>query len=366
MNSDESICFLGDFACPSGLADRLHGWKIPDCAASVINLEGAFPSEGFEAISGSEPLLYNDREALPILQSWKVRVASLANNHLLDANSRPSETRRLLRDVGIQSCGGGDDSTEASEPATIEVAQEQILVFSFGWPVIGCKAATPASPGVNPLEEETILRTIETTKDQNPKAKIILLLHWDYELELYPLPGQRRLSRNAISAGVDLIIGHHPHCVQGIEIFGGRPVIYSIGNWFIPQGRWFGSPVRYPDFAMRQMAVVWNVTTGQADCHWFDFDPDSISLTHHQTLSAHSASNDRNITPFSGMSDTEYRSWFKEQRRQKRLLPIYDSFVDGFRNRSLDAWVRLRHQAVKARSLLRLLKTRRGNESRTP
>jgi len=61
-----------------------------------------------------------------------------------------------------------------------------------------------------------------------------VLCHWGYEYEQFPLPAHRRLAHALIDAGATVVIGHHPHVIQGIEYYKGKMIAYSLGNFFFP------------------------------------------------------------------------------------------------------------------------------------
>ena len=197
-----SICFLGDFACPHGLAQKISRWPVPDSEFKVVNFEGAFPEDkDTEQKNGIQ--LYNSRESLDLLKRWNVKLASLANNHLLDANQVPSVTREILDHQEIGSCGGGDTLEQAAEPFRAAYGDHEFVFVAFGWRTIGCAVANKSQPGTNPLVHNNVIRSIEDQRKRFPDSKIVALMHWNYELEVYPLPAQRKLAFDAIRAGAE-------------------------------------------------------------------------------------------------------------------------------------------------------------------
>ena len=60
---------------------------------------------------------------------------------------------------------------------------------------------------------------------------VLVVMHWGNELDTAPKPWQQALGRQFIDAGADAVVGHHPHVVQGIEVYKGRPIAYSLGNF---------------------------------------------------------------------------------------------------------------------------------------
>ena len=183
------MIFLGDIAVPAGIIPNID--YLPECFSQpvIANLEGAISREG--TVSTIETKLFSNENVIDFLKQLNVKVVTLANNHITDVPDAFQFTKATLDMHHIAYCGAGADSEEASKPAVIEIDGKQYAFLSFGWEVISCKYAGKGFAGVNPLETEWVLRCIEKTKQEYPKAPIIMMPHWDYELEQYPQPMQR-------------------------------------------------------------------------------------------------------------------------------------------------------------------------------
>jgi poly-gamma-glutamate synthesis protein (capsule biosynthesis protein) len=160
----------------------------------------------------------------------------------------------------------------------------------------------------------------------------------------------RQLAFAAVERGADAIIGHHPHCVGGIEYFRGVPIVYSLGNWLIPAGEWFGQPLAFPPVSWRELALRWDPESGAVECHWFDYDSTDHTLRCAGVESAQESELVRELTPFTGMSHTEYVEWFRQNRLRRKGLPVYHDYRHYLRNAVRGRWVQMRHGAVKIRS----------------
>ncbi len=88
---------------------------------------------------------------------------------------------------------------------------------------------------------ERVIREIKRYK--KPGNIVVVVMHWGSELDTVPRPWQQELGRKLIDAGADAVVGHHPHVVQGIELYKGKTIAYSLGNFA------FGgnSLARYPE-----------------------------------------------------------------------------------------------------------------------
>jgi poly-gamma-glutamate synthesis protein (capsule biosynthesis protein) len=180
----------------------------------------------------------------------------------------------------------------------------------------------------------------------NPTIPLVLLMHWNYELEIYPQPLHRELAYAAIDAGAAGVIGCHSHCVQGIEVYRGAPIVYGLGNWFLPEGRVFGRDLRFPDFAHRQLAFAWKPGEQDMLCHWFRYDRNTSALEFEFSESMVGSEILKEMTPFRGMSGEDYVSWFGDHRRKRLLLPVYKGIHATFTNRLKDVWVACRHRLL--------------------
>ena len=92
------------------------------------------------------------------------------------------------------------------------------------------------TPGVAFLDMQELVENVKTCRKQ--ADKVVLLMHWGVEHYSFPTPTQRRQSKALIEAGVDIIIGHHPHVIQGFERIGEGLAAYSLGNFVFDEFEW--------------------------------------------------------------------------------------------------------------------------------
>ncbi len=346
------MIFLGDIAVPNSITPTID--YLPKCFSQpvIANLEGAITKDN--SVSTTETKLFNSENVVAFLNRLNVKIVTLGNNHITDVPAAFDFTKETLAKVNIAHCGAGDDLEEARKPAIIDIDGEQYAFLSFGWNVISCKYAGSATVGCNPLEAEWVLECIKTTKYRYPKAKIIILPHWNYELERYPQPMHRKLARLAIDAGVVAVVGHHPHCVQGIEFYKGAPIIYSLGNWFIPDNIYFDKRLKFPDIAKLQLAIELN--NGVVRCHWFKYCAEDNRIEYIESSSPTDCRRINELTPFSDMNHEEYIKWFKINRRKRKGLPIYKNPNDYIINLLKTKWVLARQNIISLMMKMRIKK----------
>jgi poly-gamma-glutamate capsule biosynthesis protein CapA/YwtB (metallophosphatase superfamily) len=157
-------------------------------------------------------------------------VLNLANNHILDYGIPPfRQTLRILDSLGIAACGAGMNRDDA-ETGVIVVRggwKAAFLGFSLTYP--DAFWATASRPGTAFAVRERIAGRIDFLR-RNADL-VIVSFHWGKELHGMPQPYQREFAHAAIDAGADFVIGHHPHVLQGFELYRGKPIAYSLGNF---------------------------------------------------------------------------------------------------------------------------------------
>ncbi len=157
-------------------------------------------------------------------------LVSLANNHIMDYGVGPlKETLSLLDDQGIGHSGAGLNIEEARRPAIIERDGFRVALLSYSNTLPRDFYAGEEKPGTAPGYERYLRRDIPDVKQK--VDFLIVSFHWGGELRDHPLSYQRRLGRLAVNLGADLVIGHHPHIFQGIEVHKLGIIAYSLGNF---------------------------------------------------------------------------------------------------------------------------------------
>ncbi|WP_426745703.1 CapA family protein [Myxococcus faecalis] len=211
----------------------------------VINLECPF-TEGGEKL----PKNFNFRarpELVGALTAGGVDVVSLANNHLMDYGAQGLlDTLATLEAARIPYFGAGRTLAEARRPAVLTVGGLRVALLGYFF--LGERNieppevyATDTTPGVAghfsdvDVMERMLREDIALAKAQ---ADVVLpYFHWGREGTQVLEPYQVRLAHAAIDAGASGVLGSHPHVLQGMELFQGRPVVYSLGN-FVFGGNW--------------------------------------------------------------------------------------------------------------------------------
>lgn len=177
---------------------------------TIVNMEGTLTEE-----TTREPKQFafkGDAEYAKILTAGAVETANLANNHSFDYGKKSYEdTITALEAEGISSFGY--ERTAVMDIKGVKVGLAGVYELAEH---IDCK--------------QDLLDNIASLKEQGAQI-IIVSFHWGQEKENVPSDVQVELAHTAVDNGADLVLGHHPHVLQGIEEYKGKNIVYSLGNF---------------------------------------------------------------------------------------------------------------------------------------
>ena len=157
-------------------------------------------------------------------------VVTLANNHIMDfGEGGLLSTIQTLDRIGIKHCGAGQDLHEAHQPAVIESNGKKIAFFGYSMTFPTEFYARKDSSGTAYPEPELMQHALEVW--ENFVDFTVVSFHWSAEKRDTPKDYQTYFAHLAIDSGADLILGHHPHVLQGIELYKNRLIAYSLGNF---------------------------------------------------------------------------------------------------------------------------------------
>ena len=203
----------------------------------ILNLEGA-PGDGGQPIEKRGPNLRQSPIIIDVLKHLSVKSVCLANNHSMDYGYEAlKDGLAKLDKTGILHAGAGKNNVIASEPIQINDDGKKVIIQNYGWDVEETVYATSDSPGCAPMDHEYIIKRTKELRGKNPDSCIINIFHWGFEFNTLPMPVDINLAHKCVDAGADLIIGHHPHVVQPVEEYCGKPIFYSLGNFYFSSRR---------------------------------------------------------------------------------------------------------------------------------
>jgi poly-gamma-glutamate capsule biosynthesis protein CapA/YwtB (metallophosphatase superfamily) len=156
---------------------------------------------------------------------------SLANNHSGDyGHAAFEETMQHLEQAGISFFGGGRNLAAAHRPLWIERKGVKIAVLGYNEFKPRAFEAGADWPGIAWSEDDRVIADIRAAKAAGADL-VIPFMHWGWEKEMQPTERQKSFARKMIDEGAALVVGSHPHVTQGAEIYKGKPIVYSLGNF---------------------------------------------------------------------------------------------------------------------------------------
>jgi hypothetical protein len=180
----------------------------------------------------------------PVLKSLNFGLVSLANNHIMDFGPDGlRETLQALDIAGVAHVGAGSNSEEACTAKILSIKGKRIAFLArSSVPVSSLCFAGPQTPGVALLDEAETLAKLRRCRQE--ADIVVLIVHWGIEEYHFPTPEQLSLARRLQDAGAHLILGHHPHVLQGIHQNARGVVAFSLGNFLFDEFDW---EIRLPE-----------------------------------------------------------------------------------------------------------------------
>lgn len=206
-------------------------------------------------------------EYVNILTESSIEVANVANNHAKDFGSDGlADTLAVLDEAGVAYCGFGNRCVK--EVKGVRVG----FVGVYSWS----------------NDKDSITYAIRDLRENQQCDLVIASCHWGEEKDYTPTSGQKKMARWMVDAGADLVLGHHSHVVNGIEVMDGVNVVYSLGNFC------FGGNVNPSD----KDTFIYQ--------HTFTLDPETLEVLSSEgtvipcSISSVQDTNDYQPTPLSG------------------------------------------------------------------
>ena len=239
MNNEPINIFIsGDFAprmrvnevIKNGDYQLLYNDILPlikEADLAITNLESPLLENG-TPIAKTGPNLKAPINSIEALKYAGFDMVTLANNHMMDYGSEGLfSTIKTCEDNQIKHIGAGANPEEAKRILYFELKGQKIAFINC------CENEWSTThgnePGCNPLNEVGIYYQIEEAKKN--AGFVLLIIHGGHETYEYPSPRMKKLYRWFVDLGVDAVIGHHTHCFSGYELYKGKPIVYSLGNF---------------------------------------------------------------------------------------------------------------------------------------
>lgn len=224
-----SMAFTGDIFIPGGInrmyfSPRLEN-ILASCQIRACNMEAPIKGVGEKQLKAG-PHLHQSAAAPEILEDAGFNLINLANNHICDFGLQALiKTKEAF---SVPTTGAGRSFAEAGRAETITVGGVKVAFLSFGEAEFG--AIIEDGGGFAWINHPQTDEMIVETKKQNDI--LVVQVHAGVEQTEIPLPEWRTRYKTLIDLGADAIIASHPHVPQGWEEYKGKPIFYSLGNFF--------------------------------------------------------------------------------------------------------------------------------------
>lgn len=233
-----SLVAVGDIMLDRGVARAIarNGWtsilacvrdRLRRADATFGNLESPLSTRG--AHSPKDCVFRAHPSTVKILIDGGFDIVSVANNHTMNSGRQTLlDTLDVLQRSGVRYVGARAEKNLSWWPVHLQA----------GGLTVGFMAFTDLSfeDGSYSKVGKDLARFAEKISAAARKVDVLVVsFHWGEEYMSLPTPRQRQVARVAVQAGADLILGHHPHVLQGIAALNGAPILYSMGNFVFDQ-----------------------------------------------------------------------------------------------------------------------------------
>lgn len=210
----------------------------------MVNFESAITThdepEDKSFVFKADPVMVN------VLRQNKIGIVTLGNNHAFDYGPVGlADTLRALDEAGIAHVGAGMSLADARRPVMMEMEGIRIAFLGYG----NYSPAGRSKPGVAYRYRDHVAADIKAARKSGAEI-IIVNFHWGEEKATAPTPEDRSLAHLAVDSGADVVVGHHPHVLQPVEIYKGRVIAYSLGNFIFG-----GNSYRPRDSALLKVTI---------------------------------------------------------------------------------------------------------------
>src|SRR5690606_1097135 len=220
---------------------------------NIVNLEAPV-TESTSKILKTGPHLKSEKEStLEVLKALNINLCTLANNHVLDYDEQGVlDTINFCKENNIQTVGAGKNKEEAKKVFYIDSPEGKIGIINIAeneW-----ASATDTTAGANGMDLIDDIKTIQEAKSQSDF--VFVIVHGGHEYYNLPSPRMQKQYRFYVDNGADLVVGHHTHCISGMEIYKDKSIYYSLGNFL------FTKSSNYEDW-YKGMILEVEITSGK-------------------------------------------------------------------------------------------------------
>ena len=341
------LIFFGDLAAPDRddvniIKKIIEKENIFKDKVVIGNLEGVL-TDNKEDMFQNKNVLYNSPSVIELFNESKKTILSLANNHIKDIPKEFNNTIETLKKNGILFSGAMNGNYGELNPCEFKVDDIKVAIFNHCWNVMS-KIMKNKSKEIQVEDEsyDEFIKKIKDYKDFNPKTIVIVYFHWNFDFEKLPFPAHRIIAKKLIDNGANIIVGSHSHLVNGGEIYKGKPIIYGLGNFYIPSGKFFNGKLVYPNDSDTTILLEVDLESKDYNLYWLKYDRDSkkIYLIKKEKLEQGELINE--YSKYKEMTQDMYKQYFKKNRTKNKLVPIWYNERNNVLNKIKDNLILIR------------------------
>lgn len=241
MKSEIMISFTGDILLDRGVGEKIlqEGNEYPyEYVKDILNksdivygnLECPLLIEGTPTIKRRELIFKGNIANSIALRKAGYNILNLANNHAMDYGADGlMNTINVLMESSIKPLGGGMDNNSSHNP--VFITKNGIKVGFLGYSTFPPEGYVYLEDKPDIARFSNSLTSVDIKKTRSQCDFLIVTFHWGKEFSYFPSDLQREMAHLAIDSGCDMVVGHHPHVLQGIEKYKGKSIFYSLGNF---------------------------------------------------------------------------------------------------------------------------------------
>jgi poly-gamma-glutamate capsule biosynthesis protein CapA/YwtB (metallophosphatase superfamily) len=234
-------------------AEKLFGpfyEKLRKADLSITNLESPITNSN-QKIPKTGPHIKSHPDSLSVLKKTGINLVTLANNHIMDFGvTGLRDTLDACQEQLINTVGAGINPDETVAPFFIGKDGLKVAIINIAENEFGTIKDDHA--GANPLNIVQNFYSIQRTSEE--VDYVIVIIHGGHEHYPLPSPRMKETYRFFIEAGASAVVGHHPHCFSGYEVYNNAPIFYSLGNFL------FDKEKRYTNHWNEGFAVRFRVS----------------------------------------------------------------------------------------------------------
>lgn len=244
VKENVSIAVTGDVMLGRNVASAISSDSLPlagisnvtsDADLLLINFENAATSSE-NAIKPDIPLKCSPND-VALAKGNNNTVVALANNHVCDYGiAGMNDTISNVKASGMTPIGAGANENEAHAPASQVIGGRNITIFNYmdsnnfaEYDYDVMPYANGSAPGYSAYNSQAAQKQISDAKG-NGSDFVVAYLHFGNEYATSPNEDQLKIAHELVDYGADIVIGSHPHVTQGVEMYKGKPIFYSLGN----------------------------------------------------------------------------------------------------------------------------------------